>query len=243
MPAERTADTRSVGHFPRGTDGSNPVPSSSESSANPLFSKSVAQFTRKAAPSFSTLQMRPIPRDEIGTVCKRGRKGRCLAPRPVSVGPAAITLDPFEKAFEIRPQLGGNIPGCEGSTRPRLHYFLLLARGLAREQSPLTWRSLSGSAGIRLPCLRMCPRMARPQGCVDHAVCLQPQTARQPLRCFFLCFVVQEDLRLPDSALRLVLRGVAASHHSLEPRRPVASLNPAADCGTARRSRLAGRRP
>jgi hypothetical protein len=59
----------------------------------------------------------------------------CLAPRPVSVGPAAITLDPFEKAFEIRPQLGGNIPGCEGSTRPRLHYFLLLARGLAREQS------------------------------------------------------------------------------------------------------------
>jgi hypothetical protein len=37
------------------------------------------------------------------------------------------------------------------------------------------------------PCLRMCHRMARPQGCVDHAVCLQPQTARQPLRCFFLC--------------------------------------------------------
>jgi hypothetical protein len=32
----------------RGTDGSNPLPSSSESSANPLFSKSVAQFTRKA---------------------------------------------------------------------------------------------------------------------------------------------------------------------------------------------------
>ena len=31
MPAERTADTRSVGHFPRGTDGSNPVPSSGES--------------------------------------------------------------------------------------------------------------------------------------------------------------------------------------------------------------------
>ena len=30
----------------RGTDGSNPSLSSSESSANPLFSKSVAQFTR-----------------------------------------------------------------------------------------------------------------------------------------------------------------------------------------------------
>jgi hypothetical protein len=31
MPAERTADTRSVGHFRRGTDGSNPVPSTGES--------------------------------------------------------------------------------------------------------------------------------------------------------------------------------------------------------------------
>jgi hypothetical protein len=35
-------------HSLRGTEGSNPLPSSSESSANPLFSKSVAQFTRKA---------------------------------------------------------------------------------------------------------------------------------------------------------------------------------------------------
>jgi len=52
-----------------------------------------------------------------------------------SVGPAAITLDPFEKAFEIRPQLGCNIPGCERSTRPSLDHFLLLARGLAGEQS------------------------------------------------------------------------------------------------------------
>src|SRR4029077_7948713 len=61
------------------------------------------------------------------------------------------------------------------------------------------------------PCLRMCHRMARPQGCVDHAVCLQPQTARQPLRCFFLCFVVEEDLRLPDSALAGTVRLVAAT--------------------------------
>jgi hypothetical protein len=42
------------GCFLYGTDGSNPSPSSSESSANPLFSKSVAQFTRKAAPSLAT---------------------------------------------------------------------------------------------------------------------------------------------------------------------------------------------
>jgi hypothetical protein len=58
------------------------------------------------------------------------------------------------------------------------------------------------------PCLRMCHRMARPQGCVDHAVCLQPQTARQPLRCFFLCFVVQEDLRLPDSGTYAGVHGI-----------------------------------
>jgi hypothetical protein len=82
------------------------------------------------------------------------------------------------------------------------------------------------------PCLRMCHRMARPQGCVDHAVCLQPQTARQPLRCFFLCFVVQEDLRLPDSALRLVLRGVVAApnygadgSHGFEPPVPLAETS------------------
>jgi hypothetical protein len=31
----------------RGTDGSNPAPSTSESSANQIFYKSVAQFTRR----------------------------------------------------------------------------------------------------------------------------------------------------------------------------------------------------
>ena len=42
MPAERTADTRSVGHFPRGTDGSNPVPSSEESAANSVRTRELS---------------------------------------------------------------------------------------------------------------------------------------------------------------------------------------------------------
>jgi hypothetical protein len=145
----------------------------------------------------------------------------------------SLRVGAYWSVYEFTDQSAGleAVPPGRGSTRICWH-AIFICRGPLWYDKPLKQREfLSRQAAIRQvtstssvnfprdmavslgfcrysPCLRMCHRMARPQGCVDHAVCLQPQTARQPLRCFFLCFVVQEDLRLPDSGTYAGVHGI-----------------------------------